>query len=195
MADLKETEINGDLKVTGKINNYKLAQACEKSIDESLEVDSTSNNIPTSKAVADLIYAEVGDINNVLKTLTTPTGYNLLPVENPLEVSPYMYITLPLEAGVYTLNVSEIITTDSNITRFLIKFMLAQNGESICSVYFTKNDLLLNISLTQNISGIYIYAAQNAASGQGVTTTYKDLMLVKGHYTKETIFDYEPYKE
>ena len=122
----------------------------------------------------------------------TREGYNLLNVASEFEVtlrSKAIPISLKPNTD-YTIKVDNIETTNENPTTLAISFR-NESDTSVRDVAFPYTGRKTTFQVTGEATKVYIYSSNSYNDSQGITTTYKNLMIYEGTEDKE----YEKYGE
>ena len=194
LAGLKnydDTEIKQDIQEIDKdISNIKTEQT-----EQNKRIEQTNNsliNITTEKS--DNIHVEDSS-NNVAKINVsgvskqeTREGYNLLNVASSYEITGSKTVPISMPAGNYTIKADDI-TTDSEQTRFCFSFR--DSSGTIADARISLATKKTTFALAREATSVIIYSGNNFSESQGITTTYKNLMIYEGTDDKE----YEEYGE
>ena len=194
LAGLKnydDTEIKQDIqKIDKDISNIKTEQT-----EQNKRIEQTNNsliNITTEKS--DNIHVEDSS-NNVAKINVsgvskqeTREGYNLLNVASSYEITGSKTVPISMPAGNYTIKADDI-TTDSEQTRFCFSFR--DSSGTIADARISLATKKTTFALAREATSVIIYSGNSFSESQGITTTYKNLMIYEGTDDKE----YEEYGE
>ena len=175
-------------KIDKDISNIKTEQT-----EQNKRIEQTNNsliNITTEKS--DNIHVEDSS-NNVAKIgvfgvskQETREGYNLLNVASSYEVTGSKTVAIKMPAGNYTIKADDI-TTDSEQTQFCFSFR--DGSGAIADARISLSTKKITFALTREATSVVIYSGNSFNESQGVTTTYKNLMIYEGADDKE----YEEY--
>ena len=116
----------------------------------------------------------------------TREGYNLLNVASTCEITGSKTVPISMPAGNYTIKADDI-TTDSEQTQFCFSFR--DSSGTIADARISLSTKKITFALTREATSVNIYSGNSFSESQGVTTTYKNLMIYEGTEDKE----YEKY--
>lgn len=137
----------------------------------------------------DVVQLTNSDCNFIINGVTKQnvySGKNLLNVPSEYSVIGSTLIDVNMPAGFYVINWEDIIT-DGTGTDMLIYFYYEDNttlAKYISPTYTSKS---LSFTTTKNINKVGIYSQGNYNDSQGITTTFKKLMISTNGG------EYEPY--
>ena len=107
----------------------------------------------------------------------TREGYNLLNVASSYEVTGSKTVAIKMSAGNYTIK-ADNITTDSEQTQFCFSFR--DGSGTIADARISLSTKKITFALTREATSVNIYSGNSFSESQGVTTTYKNLMIYEG---------------
>ena len=119
---------------------------------------------------------------------TCRDSYNLLNVPYDYSITGVRIIDMVLEPGTYTIQADEILVGGTDGRTATIFFY---EGDTYTAVYLTNDIKKKSFNITEEVYRVRIYSSNNYTNSQGITTTYKGLMLAKGYYNG----NYEAYGE
>lgn len=150
------------------------------SINNSTDNIINNNNNNTQLLLDNAIENAKNIMNSFKDTLSTcRDSYNLLNVPESLEITLSKDFPITLKKNkTYTIKVDEIITTSSELTVFVFRYL---NGTStVMYVRLPYNNKKIAFTTLDDISSVRIYSAKDYNSSVDVTTTYKNLMIYEG---------------
>lgn len=166
MANLGSTLINGNLTVSGNINGYKLAAASSKGVDTSLSAGTTSENIPTSKAIVDYVTTAINNwkSNNTknLGSISVSTSSN---ANGGLDISASASLASGYYAGGTMTGSATIaassVSSSSSASQSFTPTIAAAGGGNVASTGTT----------SKPGSGFYIAVGSGAQSAKTISAT------------------------
>lgn len=114
---------------------------------------------------------------------------NRLEVPNPFKLTgnQEIYFTEPLPAGTYTIGFASKTTNGANNCRFIISKTVGGTEQDITLYGENKK----TFTITEECNKVDIYSQDTWANSQNKTTTFNELVLVKG----TELLPYSPYKK
>lgn len=121
----------------------------------------------------------------------TTTGKNLLNVPSEYSVTGLKQVNMNMPIGSYVINWDDIIT-DGTSTSMLIYFYYEDNTKLSKYISPTYTSKSLRFATTKNVKKVGIYSQENYNNSQGITTTFKKLMISTDGGTYEPFTGNQP---
>lgn len=184
-----DTEIKQDIQdLKDDVSDIKSNQTTQNDLLE--RTQSALINITTEKS-SNINVKDSSDLNAKIDVYgiskqETREGYNLLNVASTCEITGSKTVPISMPAGNYTIKADDI-TTDSEQTQSCFSFR--NSSGTIADARISLSTKKITFALTREATSVVIYSGNSFNESQGVTTTYKNLMIYEGADDKE----YEEY--
>ena len=170
---VEETVTDTDMNEIKEVVNYNA--------NESENVKNALINITTEKS-SNINVKDSSNLNAKIGVFgiseqETREGYNLLNVASSYEITGSKTVAIKMPIGTYTIKADDIVT-DSEQTQFCLSIRDATG--SITDARISLSTKKITFALTREATSVVIYSGNSFNESQGVTTTYKNLMIYEG---------------
>ena len=181
---VEETVTDTDMNEIKEVVNFNADEMLEenKKLKEQLErTKDALINITTEKS-SNINVKDSSNLNAKIGVFgiseqETREGYNLLNVASSYEITGSKTVPISMPAGNYTIKADDI-TTDSEQTQFCFSFR--NSSGTIADARISLSTKKITFALTREATSVVIYSGNSFNESQGVTTTYKNLMIYEG---------------
>lgn len=181
---VEETVTDADMNEIKEVVNFNADETLEENIKIKEQLERTQNaliNITTEKS-SNINVKDSSNLNAKIGVFgiseqETREGYNLLNVASTCEITGSKTVPISMPAGNYTIKADDI-TTDSEQTQFCFSFR--DSSGTIADARISLSTKKITFALTREATSVNIYSGNSFSESQGVTTTYKNLMIYEG---------------
>lgn len=181
---VEETVTDADMNEIKEVVNFNADETLEENIKIKEQLEQTKDaliNITTEKS-SNINVKDSSNLNAKIGVFgiseqETREGYNLLNVASSYEITGSKTVPISMSAGNYTIKADDI-TTDSEQTQFCFSFR--NSSGTIADARISLSTKKITFALTREATSVVIYSGNSFNESQGVTTTYKNLMIYEG---------------